>query len=214
MDPLSHEWYKAAGFEHQHIQLNQPPGHSALMPEMNLKRKPRDQSTIAKPPVKRKKTEDRNAPCTSAQAPPVTSRKNLTLADWLTVYAFIDQHSTVRQGDVVRHFTTLQSGALIFDQSTLSHKLRERPKKEARVNDNPSALSSKRPRVVTSPQVERALILWVQQMEHNGESVTGPMLREKRQRIEEELGIPEEERLPGDGWIVSFCKTYNIREHC
>jgi hypothetical protein len=81
---------------------------------------------------------------------------------------------------------------------------------EAHVNDNPSALSSKRPHVVTSPQVEHALILWVEWMEHNGESVTGPMLQEKCRRIEEELGIPEKERLPGDGWIVSFCKTYNI----
>lgn len=178
-----------------------------------LKRKPRNQSAIAKLPAKRTKVEDRNAPRTSAQAPPTSSWKNLTLADWLTVYAFVDEHPTARQGDVVRHFATLKSGALIFDQSTLSRKLRERPKMEARVNDNPSALSSKRPRVVTSPAVERALVLWVQRMEHNGESVTGPMLREKRRRLEEELGIPEEERLPGDGWIMSFCKTYNIREH-
>ena len=41
--------------------------------------------------------------------------KNLTLADWLTVYDFVDEHPKATQGDIVRHFATLKSGALIFD---------------------------------------------------------------------------------------------------
>lgn len=129
------------------------------------------------------------------------------------VYAFIDQHPTARQGDAVRHFATLKHGALIFDQSTLSRKLHERSKMEAHVNDNPNALSSKRPHIVTLPEVERALLLWVHRMEHNGETVTGHMLWEKCQRFEKELGILDAERLPGNGWIASFCKTFNIRKH-
>jgi hypothetical protein len=125
----------------------------------------------------------------------------------------MDTHPTASQADVVRHFTTLKSERLIFDQSTLSRKLRERPKLEARVHDNPTALSSKRPRIVTCPKVERALVLWIQHMEAIGETVTGPMLQEKRKRFEEELKVPEVERLTGDGWVASFCKTYRIREH-
>ncbi|KIO02118.1 hypothetical protein M404DRAFT_148352 [Pisolithus tinctorius Marx 270] len=39
------------------------------------------------------------------------------------------------------------------------------------------------------------------------------MLREKRKRFEEELQIPQNERLAGDGWLQSFCNTYKIREH-
>ncbi|KIK11434.1 hypothetical protein PISMIDRAFT_122719 [Pisolithus microcarpus 441] len=27
------------------------------------------------------------------------------------------------------------------------------------------------------------------------------------------MQVPETERLPGEGWVASFCKTYNIREH-
>ncbi|KIM50827.1 hypothetical protein SCLCIDRAFT_144589 [Scleroderma citrinum Foug A] len=39
------------------------------------------------------------------------------------------------------------------------------------------------------------------------------MLREKRSRFEDEFQVPEKERLLGEGWLHSFCKTYNIREH-
>jgi len=39
------------------------------------------------------------------------------------------------------------------------------------------------------------------------------MLKEKRRRFEEQFNVPEDERLPGEGWIPSFCKAYNIKEH-
>jgi hypothetical protein len=48
------------------------------------------------------------------------------------------------------------------------------------IKDNPNALSSKRPRIVTRPDVDRALFLWIKQMEEKGEHVNGPMLKEKR----------------------------------
>jgi Tc5 transposase DNA-binding domain len=180
-----------------------------------LKRKPRiNLSTPSSRPLAAKaQRRPKDAPRTSAQMPQDTTRKNLTLSDWLTVYAFVDSHPAVTQADVVKHFATVKTGRLIFDQSTLSRKLRERPKMEARINDNPAALSSKRPRIVTCPQVEHALVLWVQHMEGMGEVVTGPMLREKRRRFEDELQTPEEERLTGEGWVASFCRTYRLREH-
>ena len=84
---------------------------------------------------------------------------------------------------------------------------------EARIHDNPSALSSKRPRIVTRPDVERALVLWVQHMEHKNEMVTSYMLCEKRGRFEDEFNVPEKERLLGGHWVQSFCKTYKLREH-
>jgi len=89
---------------------------------------------------------------------------------------FVDNHPTTSQGDIVRHFSALKTGKLIFDQSTLSCKLRECPKMEAHIHDNPTSLSSKWPYIVTCPQVECALVLWVQHMENIGETVTGPML--------------------------------------
>jgi hypothetical protein len=125
------------------------------------------------------------------------------------IYAFIDTHPAATQTDVVRHFTMLPTGKLIFDQSTLSCKLRECPKMEACITDNPAALSSKRPQIVTCPEVEHALVLWVQHMEVKGEVVTGPMLQEKSKRFEDELQVPKEERLPGEGWVLSFCKAYS-----
>ena len=181
------------------------------MPEI-LKRKPRD-------PPKTVSTKWRkigvgtDLPRTSAQLPKTSSRPNLTLSDWMTVYSYADSHPDCTQADIVRHFSTLVTGALIFDQSTLSRKLRDRPKMEARVNENPTALSSKRPRIVTRPDIERAVYLWHLHMESKGETVTGPMLREKRARFEDEFDVPEKERLTGEGWLHSFCKTYRIREH-
>ena len=83
---------------------------------------------------------------------------------------------------------------------------------EARVNDNPLVLSSKRPRVVTRPDIERALVLWVQDMEQRGKTVSGPMLREKRKRFENKFQVPEAERLLGESWVQSFCNTYKIHE--
>lgn len=180
---------------------------------LNLKRKSRDKPTAYNRPAKQRKIITKDTPRTSALLPTCSSRQNLTLSDWMMVYSFIDSHPNVTQAEIVEHFKSLKSGALVFTQSTLSRKLRERPKMEARVNDNPNALSSKRPRVVTRPDVERALILWIRHMENKHETVTGPMLREKRKRFEDEFNVPDNERLLGEAWIQSFCKAYKIREH-
>jgi hypothetical protein len=137
-----------------------------------------------------------------------TKRDNLTLQDWLTVYSFIDDHPDLSQSAVVAHFKSRAEGALVFTQSTLSRKMKMRSELEARVDSNPNALSSKRPRVVTCPEVERALVLWIRSIEEKGESVNGPMLVEKRKRFEKSFNIPPEQYLQGDGWVPSFCKTY------
>ncbi|KAG6865491.1 hypothetical protein C0995_005985, partial [Termitomyces sp. Mi166 len=100
------------------------------------------------------------------------------------------------QGQIHEHFQSKMDGTLIFSQSALSRKLKEWEKYEAHAQDNPNALSSKHPHVVTRPNVERALFLWVKHMEAKGETVNGLMLKKKRIRFEKELGVPEEERLP------------------
>jgi Tc5 transposase DNA-binding domain len=54
--------------------------------------------------------------------------------------------------------------------------------------------------VVTRPDVERALVLWVRHMEEEEkESVTGPMLKAKWLKFEEAFNVPEAEHLSGDG---------------
>ncbi|KIK74169.1 hypothetical protein PAXRUDRAFT_176503 [Paxillus rubicundulus Ve08.2h10] len=142
------------------------------------KRKPRDKPAQYNQPAK-KQNKKQELPSTSAQLAQSTTRSNLTLSDWMTVFAYVDSHPTTPQNSIVNHFRTLKSGPLVFTQATLSRKLHSRLALEARVNDNPNALSSKRPRIVTRPDVEQALILWVRQMENKGEMVSGPMLQEK-----------------------------------
>ena len=135
-----------------------------------------------------------------------TARKNLTLFDWMMVYAYINTlPQPINQGEVIRHFATRQEGALLFSQSTLSRKLQQRSDMEARVHSNPNALSSKRPRIVTRPDVDHALKLWVQHMEQKQEVFNASMLIAKRAAFEDSLNVPEEERLPGPGWVSSFC---------
>ena len=151
----------------------------------------------------------KDAPKTSAKQES-RSRQNLTLADWLTVFKFMDAHPHLSQGQVVDHFSNCTNGALVFQQCTLSRKLAQRTELENRVNSHPNSLSSKRVRVVTRPDVERALILWVHHMESKGETVTGPMLREKRKRFEDLLKVPDAERC-GDGWLGPFCRAYRIK---
>ena len=144
----------------------------------------------------------------SSARPSKAKCENLTLSNWMTVYAYVDTlPPPINQGQVVNHFATKPKGALLFTQSTLSRKLQQRAEMEARVDSNPNALSSKRPCVVTSPTVEHALKVWVQQIELKGETVNGGMLIAKRKYFEETMGIPEDERLTGRGWVAKFCKA-------
>jgi hypothetical protein len=83
----------------------------------------------------------------------------------MTVFAFIDQHPTMIQGDIVKHFALKSDGALTFNQCTLSRKIKSWQELEEHVTSHPNALSLKCPCVITRPDVERALVLWVRHME-------------------------------------------------
>ena len=73
----------------------------------------------------------------------------------------------------------------------------------------PNTLSSKCAHIVLRPDVERAQ---VNHMEQKGETVNGPMLKAKWSKFEEQFDVPELEHLPGDGWILPFCKAYGLKE--
>ena len=90
-------------------------------------RKPRDKPApyARKPSPKGKHAKDR--PETSAKSAVTKQHNNLTLQDWLVIFAFIDAHPTLSQEQVVDHFSSLEKGALKFTQSTLSCKIKQRP---------------------------------------------------------------------------------------
>ena len=171
-------------------------------------RKPRAQTLPYKKPERRCKPHQKDTPKTTAKLVQ-TRKENLTLYDWMTVFA---EHPGITQTAVVKHFRTRAEGILVFDQATLSRKLKNRTELEARVDTNPNALSSKWPRIVTRPDVERALFLWHKHMEEKGEIVNGPMFVAKREWFEMLFDVPENERLIGSGWVPSFCKAYKIKE--
>ncbi|KAJ7763933.1 hypothetical protein B0H14DRAFT_2307236, partial [Mycena olivaceomarginata] len=136
---------------------------------------------------------------TSALPPKQTTRAHLTTGDWLTVYEYKDKHPLADQPDIMKHFATRREGALLFTQSTLSRKLRDRAAIEKCADETLNALSAKKSCVTTRPDVERCVVEWYQAMQGRKETVTGAMLMEKQRRIEERLDVPEAERLKGEG---------------
>lgn len=172
--------------------------------------KTRKVRTSTKKPTKTKPQQ----PHKKADAPKTTAKplrqpkEDLTLFDWIQVLDYVDAHPANIQKDIVDYFATRPSGVLKFTQSALSKKLKIKDQLRERANSNPNALSEKRARVVTHPDVEEALYLWHQSQFQRGNSVTGPMLIEKRKRLEHLFDVPQEERLTGGGWLASYKKAY------
>jgi hypothetical protein len=128
-----------------------------------LKRKPGDKLAAYSQPAKQwqKNAEDTRGSNLNAQ---LLTRILYSLTGRQSIHLSTHSDPDMPQAEVVQHFKSLKSGALVFNQSTLCRKIRERPR-----NDNPNALSSKRPRIVTRPDIERALILWIRHMESKRE---------------------------------------------
>lgn len=162
-----------------------------------------------KPYVRTAPRKEAHGPKTSAIKAASTAQSNLTLHDWLTVVTYYDDNAPISQRQLVRHFRELKDGALIFTQSSLSRHLSKEGRAEdlRRLNETSNALSTKKARVVTRPDVEKALVLWVRHMEEKLEHVTGAMLVAKREQYERDMDVPEEERMRSEGWLPKFCKT-------
>ena len=92
--------------------------------ETEKTRKAREKPT----PYARKAREPhkKDAPKTAAKPAASGRQENLTLAHWVNVIKFIDDYPHLSQGEVVAHFKNQKDGALPFDQSTLSRKLKQR----------------------------------------------------------------------------------------
>src|SRR5882757_5574765 len=72
-----------------------------------LKRKPRDKPAAYSRPAKQQRKNAEDTPRTSARSPECsTSRQNLTLSDWMTVYSFVDTHFDPAAWKIVRTFAT------------------------------------------------------------------------------------------------------------
>ncbi|KAJ3514077.1 hypothetical protein NMY22_g14859 [Coprinellus aureogranulatus] len=186
------------------------PKAARSIPQLQKVRQPRESHN---PYNRTKKTgpKPKNAPRTAAQ-PKKTAYVVLTNADWLTVFRWIDLHPEATQEEVVRHFSSKKEGAPHFSQTTLSRRLAKRTQIEDRVAEYSGGASAKRERIVTAPQVDRSLFLWLKEMEAKNETVSGKMLIEKRKIFEERLGIPQAQRLEGPGWLASFCRAYGVKE--
>ena len=89
--------------------------------------------------------------------------------------------------------------------NTLS-EIKQHEELKACAQSHPAAFSGKRVRIVTRPDVKRALFLWVKHLEEKGETVSGPMLQVKRGKFEKALNVPESEQLKARGGLVHFAK--------
>ena len=75
------------------------------------------------------------------------------------------------------------------------------------VKANPATLSARRQHVVVAPEVERALLHWVEDMLANSCVVNGLLLTEKRKDLEKKFNIPPEKCLTDKGWLSGFYKA-------
>ncbi|THV02306.1 DDE-domain-containing protein [Dendrothele bispora CBS 962.96] len=187
----------------------------------DLVRKPRPKSgpykKLDREARTQKKRDSKDASKTSAvKLDEKEKRQNLTLADWLGVVEYFDNHQPMTQAECVEYFAKRREGALFFNQTTLGRHLNKTGRKKDQdllKNGTPNMLLSKRVRVVSSPEVEKALWYWCQSMEAKGEHYTGPMLLEKRCRFEDQFNVPQNSRPTTEGRIQSFKKTYKIKEY-
>lgn len=144
-------------------------------------------------------------------------RRDLTYSDWIQVFDYMDEHPTLSDTAIVAYFSSRpdsEGGKLLFKQPALSKKLPQKDQIRAMVaTGEPNALSRERARVVTSPEVDKALSLWAQDMEQKRRNITGAILIEQRKRFEAALKIPEDQRLTGTGWLDSFKKADAIVFH-
>ena len=64
------------------------------------------------------------APRTAAKPIEMKRHENLTLHDWMVIFAFMDKHPHISQGDVVKHFASKKDGALVFNVAELVKRKR------------------------------------------------------------------------------------------
>ncbi|KAJ7321072.1 hypothetical protein DFH08DRAFT_625895, partial [Mycena albidolilacea] len=143
----------------------------------------------------------KHGPRTTARFKKDERHQDLTYHDWLQVFEYMEEHDR-SQTQAVAYFATrpdADGGKLSFTQSALSKKLQKKTEIRNLVSQDRNALSMKRARVVTCPEVDAALALWARDMEQKRRTVTGPMLIEKRKRFEVALNVPEDRRLTGTG---------------
>ena len=128
---------------------------------------------------------------------------------------YYDDHQPISQKELVHYFANRAEGALIFNQLTLSRHLSKkgRDADQHKVAYYPTAISSKRIWLVERPDVERCLVSWVKHMEEERkETVIGAMLMAKHEKFENDLKVPENERMISDGWISKFYKAWIISQ--
>jgi hypothetical protein len=122
---------------------------------------------------------------------------------------YYDKNQPLSQPEVVKYFANRLERALLLSQSALTRHLAKKGREEdqQRLLSNPTALSGKRAQVVTRPDVEKALVLWVKHIKEKWEHVTSAMLVAKQGKFEDLMDVPEEERLRSDGWVQKFCRA-------
>ena len=125
-----------------------------------------------------------------------------TLHDKITILDWHHKNGSM-QSKTVDHFQ--KNGFARLKQPSLSKWI----SKEAEIRNQALAekdLSVKRVRAVDNPEFEKAMSIWVDQLEENEfNGLTGEVIRQVAIKFYDKLGVPEDERLKlSDGWLEKF----------
>lgn len=100
-------------------------------------------------------------------------------------------------------------GPLVFNQATLSRTLKKREQITKLFTSAPHGAQLKRARRVKYPEVESALLAWIDERRAEGGMPGGKDIKAKVLALQVELGMdPNEGGLKGtNGWLESFIHT-------
>lgn len=99
--------------------------------------------------------------------------------------------------------------ALNFNQATLSRTLRKRDQITKLYQSGPQGPQLKRQRKVKYPEVENALLAWIDERKAAGDMPGGKEIKQKVISLQQDLGMdPNDGGLKGtNGWLESFIHT-------
>ncbi|CAE6463333.1 unnamed protein product [Rhizoctonia solani] len=135
-------------------------------------------------------------------------RQNLTYQQKIQVLDFYQQN---------RHRLSMESmipalramGFTTICQSTISRFVKNESKIRQCAEEQRGHV--KRASIVVLPEVEEALVRWIEEQQQTGISATGDAIIQKAREICDELNVPEDQRIGfSRGWLDSFKKRNGL----
>ncbi|EUC55756.1 tigger transposable element-derived protein [Rhizoctonia solani AG-3 Rhs1AP] len=149
-----------------------------------------------------------------SQAPAAWSpgRQRLTLAQQLKVIDIYHKYKSLGSDEVISR--ARRAGFVTICIQTVHRYIREEPAIRQYLAENIHH-SNRRTRCssVSMPQVEKALWVWIEDIERRNLRITGEIIKTKARKIAIDMGISPHDMIEfSEGWLTGFKKRYGLKE--